>query len=70
MSAIRIKRLNDSKGFDLMYKSLEESLDEDRGPHGLQNHGEHLHARKGRDAEEGDGEHGGGVWEQGEMRLS
>ena len=39
---------------------------EDRGPHGLQDHGEHLHPRAGRDAEEGDGEHGGGVREHGE----
>lgn len=58
MSAIRIKRLNDSKGFDLMYKNLEESLDEDRWPHGLQDHSEHLHPRAGRDAEEGNGEYG------------
>ena len=39
---------------------------EDRRPHGLQDHGEHLHARAGRDAEEGDGEHGRSVREQGE----
>ena len=37
-----------------------------RRPHGLQDHGEHLHQRPGRDAEESDGEHGGGVWKQGE----
>ncbi len=40
--------------------------DEDRGPHGLQDHSEHLHACQGRDAEEGDSEHGRSVREQGE----
>ena len=42
---------------------------EDRRPHGLQDHGEHLHACEGRDAEEGDGEYGRSVREQGKMRL-
>ena len=42
---------------------------EDRRPHGLQNHGEHLHACKGRDAPEGDGEHGGSVREQGTRMI-
>ena len=37
--------------------------------YGHQQHCEHLHPRAGRDAEEGDGEHGRGVWEQGEVRL-
>ena len=35
----------------------------------VQDLGEHLHAREGRDAQEGNGESGRGVWEQGEMRL-
>ncbi len=39
---------------------------EDRRPHELQDHGEHLHPRAGRDAEEGDGEYGRSVREQGE----
>ena len=41
--------------------------DEDRRPHGLQDRSEHLHARAGRDAPEGDGESGRGVREQGDV---
>ena len=39
-----------------------------RSPHGLQDHGEHLHARPGRDALESDGEYGEmfGVREKGQ----
>ncbi len=37
-----------------------------REPHGLQDRSEHLHPRARRDAEEGDGEYGRGVREQGE----
>jgi hypothetical protein len=37
-----------------------------RSPHGLQDHGEHLHARPGRDALESDGEYGRDVWSKGE----
>ena len=39
---------------------------EPRSPHGLEHRSEHLHSRSGRDAEEGDGEHGRSVREQGE----